>query len=263
MFETSVVRARATAVRSRVSVLSASLVAHSMVVIGVVAAGIASTDFPVTAPDQMGLAPPIGIVPPPLGTPDGGSRPKPAPEAPKPAITPPPVTRDAAPSVAPEVAAPVEDPVPSGSADGDATADGDADADGPATGSGSGPLGVPWGVKGSVGDLDAPPVAMATRPVEDKVYAVGGDVTAPVLIHRVEPVYPNVLLHRRLGATVVVRCVIGRDGRVRNPEIVVGSLPPFNDAVIRAVTQWRFTPGTFRGKRVDTYLDLSVNFDIR
>lgn len=253
MFETTVVRARAMDSRSRVSLLTLSLIAHSSVIIGVVGASVATIDFPNDAPRQFAHAPTAITVhvPPPLGRPDGGAKPEAVrPEPAARSVTPPDPGVQTAPGEVPERIVPLEAAVAASSA---------------ASGSGSGtvaePLGVPWGEPDSLGELDAPP--LTTQPVEEKVYHPGGEVSAPLLTQRVEPVYPPAMLKIRMRGTVVVRCVIDKQGRVRNPRIVSTTHAAFNDSVLDALQQWRYRPGSYRGQTVETFLDVTVNFSYR
>jgi protein TonB len=66
-----------------------------------------------------------------------------------------------------------------------------------------------------------------------------------------------------LPATVVVRCIIDRNGHVRDAEVIVPAMPPFNAEVLKAVAQWRFTPGMLNGQPVDTYMNLTVRFEVK
>lgn len=253
MFETSVVNERSAATAERVRMLTVSIFAHSAVVVGAIAVSIASVDFPSQAPAEYSRAPAMHAVtlPPPLGTPDGGATAKPAEPAqpkPAPAVTP---TEITAPASVPDNIAPVE------SRGGETPLNGNGEASGAA----AGPLGVPWGVEGSVGDLNAPPVTTTTPPVDEKIYEAA-EVNAPVIVHRVDPPYPAVMMRTRMSATVVVRCIIDRNGAVRDPRVIAGSLPPFNDAVIEAVKKWRFRPGSHNGRAVETYLNLTVHFSV-
>jgi periplasmic protein TonB len=254
MFETSVVRAQAQAARGRFSLLTISIIAHSAVVIGAIAVSIASIDFPTNAPDEFGQAPmfmPVRI-PPPLGNPNGGA-PKPQPVAAKPVVTPPQPNPNqlTAPADIPNTIPTLEAP-----SNGNSTTTGDPNA------TSTEPIGVPWGVKDSIGDLDAPRAPVTNQqPVEEKIYEVH-EVKAPVLLHRVTPPYPQQLVGTRMKATVVVRCIIDKNGRVRDPQIVRPALPPFNQAVIGAVQQWRYTPGSRNGIAVETYLSVNVTFAV-
>lgn len=250
MFETTVVREQVQASGARASLFTISLLAHTAVIVGVIAASIATVEFPVTAPDEYAMAPSpfVARIPPPLGSPDGGAKSVAAPQ--KKAASTPAVPRE---TVAPVTVPDAVEPVAS---------DGSG-AWSDSTGASTEPLGVPWGEKDSIGDLDAPPATGTFAQPEQTIYEVGGEVIAPRLVHRVEPAYPSILLRTRLRQTVTVRCVIDRNGRVRDPQITSDSMPPFNQAVIQAVSQWRFTPGSLHGKAVETYLDLTVNFAVQ
>jgi TonB family protein len=251
MFETSVVRAQAQT-RSRFSLLSASIIAHSAVILGAMTVSIASVDFPAQSPNEYSRAPvflPVRV-PPPLGNPNGGAKPKAQAAAPaKPAPLP---TQPVAPATIPETIA----EVPSSGASQSTAAGGE--------GTVPGPVGVPWGVKDSIGDLDAPPVPLdvpASQP-EAKIYAAH-EVKAPVLISKLDPRYPPSLVRSGMPATVVVRCVIDRNGNVRDPQVVMATMPPFEAEVLRVLPRWKYKPATYAGHQVDSYLDLTVTFQVR
>lgn len=254
MFETSVVQAQAQAARGRLSLLSASILAHSAVIVGVLAMSIASVDFPTQSPNEYSRAPvfmPVRI-PPPLGTPNGGAAPKPQTAAVKPAPLP---TQPTAPATVP-------DTVPDVATNG--TSESSTAEAGQGTGTDPGPLGVPWGVKDSLGDLDAPPVPadVPVAPPEEKIYEAH-EVKAPVLVSRVDPRYPQMLMKTGAPGTVVVRCVIDKNGNLRNPEILMATMPPFGAEVLRVLPQWRYKPATYNGRAVDSYLNLTVSFQVR
>ena len=254
MFETSVVRAEAKAATGRFSLLSVSVIAHTAIVFGAVAVSIASVDFPAVAPDEYSRAPVFATVqiPPPLGNPNGGAKPQTQPAV-KPAPQPQ-THQQTAPSLVPETVTPVQS-----SGTGEST-------DTNPTGTVEGPVGVPWGVKDSIGDIDAPPIVdvpVAQPQVEEKIYQPH-EVVAPVLLSKVDPRYPASLQRVGVPATVIVRCVIDRNGNVRNPEVVVpASMAPFNAEVLNVLPQWKYKAATLAGKPVDSYLMLTVHFSIR
>jgi protein TonB len=246
MFETSVVRVRAGAAPRRVGLLTASIAVHSLVIIGAIAVTVSSVDFPKKAPNEMLLFRPVAAIsiPPALGTPHPAPRPAtPAPATPRPAPAPNVVT---APTIVPDV-------VPAAAASAATT-----DAATPGTGGEPGTLGTPDGVAGGVGDVAAP-----AGPPGDAVLVPGGEVKSATVIHRVDPIFPRAALAGRMNGTVVVRCIIGRDGTCRDPEIASTTMAIFNQAAIDAVRQWRFAPGSYRGQVVDTYFELTVRFNTR
>jgi protein TonB len=251
MFETSVIQAGAQAAGGRGTLLTVSVIAHSAVIVGAIAYSIASIDFPTTAPDAYERAPIFAAVriPPPFGDPNGGPHPQPQ----QARVTPAPAPQPTQPTAPTTIADTIPVLTPS---------TGTAATTGPTSGTVEGPIGQPYGVKDSIGDLDAPPVTNTVPPVADKVYQPY-EVKAPVLLHKVDPAYPQIFVHAGMAATVIVRCIIDKNGSVRDAQVVSSGRKPFDDAVISAVQQWRYTPASLRGEAVDSYLDVTVNFSVR
>lgn len=254
MFETSVIQGQPRVATGRLSLLTISIIAHTAVVVGAIAISVASVDFPTTAPDEFAQAPiflPV-LVPPPLGRPDGGAVKPPEPTR---AATPPPQPQSnqvTAPSTVPNDVPQLEAPSTVAS-----TGPGVPGA------TSTEPLGQEWGVKDSVGDIDAPPGIVASAPVQEKIYEAH-EVKAPVGIYRPAPPYPQILLKAKVPATVVVRCVIDKNGHVRDPQVTLPArMAPFNESVLATVKQWRFTPGSLNGQAVETYLSLTVHFSVK
>jgi protein TonB len=91
---------------------------------------------------------------------------------------------------------------------------------------------------------------------------VGGDVKAPVVIRRVEPMYPEEARAARVSGIVIVETTIDTNGVVRNA-VVLKDLPyGLGDAALAAVKQWTFKPGTIEGKTVDVIFNLTINFKL-
>lgn len=87
----------------------------------------------------------------------------------------------------------------------------------------------------------------------------------PVLVDRVEPVYPAMGRRARQGGRVMLRAVIDEVGFVRDLEVVEASSPDlgFSDAALEAVRRWRYTPGTLRGRPVPVSMTVFVDFTIQ
>ncbi|HEV8433656.1 MAG TPA: TonB family protein [Thermoanaerobaculia bacterium] len=250
MFETSVVRARVA--QRRFSLLSVSLAAHSLVIIAVLAASIASISFPKAPPHESTVfyqeAPP----PPPPAAPRQPVQQPPAQVhpatvdnvIPHAAVTPMPLTPLTIPSSIPIVPSTSND---IGSSIGN-----------PLTpGTGNSNVGDPNGVD-NIGQT-----ASNATPAADTVFHPGADVKPASVIFRVEPQYPQVALRTRMAGTVVVKCIVDRNGNVRDAEVVTSSFAAFNEPALNALQQWRFAPGSFRGKPVDTWFELTIRFQPR
>jgi protein TonB len=145
------------------------------------------------------------------------------------------------------------------------------------TGAGSGP-----GVVGSMGTaapgslLDrfiasVAEVAVIPRPVERAPAAAPAPVpAAPIrirvsvvepglLVHRVEPVYPDLARRARISGEVKLEGVIGTDGRIRELKALSGN-PLLSRAALDAVSQWLYRPTTLNGDPVEVIAPITVTF---
>ena len=248
MFETSVVQARAKAAARRPLLLTVSVGMHAAVIIGAVAASIATVSLPRQAPRQVTI-PFFKEIPPMLG--DGG------PKKTTPAATPPQQTVKRAPATPPAVVAPTTVPdVVTPVAAQTSTADlGPLSntATGPSTSDIGGP-GVPWGSK------DGIDIGQQSKPEPPPV--VVRVAKAPVVLHRVVPPYPPLMQKIRLNGFVILDCIIDPTGHIREAHVVGSSNPAFEQAALDAVYQWQFQPGTMNGVPVDVQFELKVSFQI-
>ena len=114
---------------------------------------------------------------------------------------------------------------------------------------------------------DSQPLPSATPPITSSnlpalhpraPLRVGGDVIAPVIIRRVDPIYPEYRGTYRQGI-LLLECVITEAGEVRDLRVVKGPGNSFEQAILDAVKQWKFKPGTLRGEPVPVVFNLTVN----
>lgn len=91
---------------------------------------------------------------------------------------------------------------------------------------------------------------------------VGGDVKAPIVISRVEPMYTAEARAARVSGVVIVEAIIGKDGLVKNVEILKPLPFGLDQAAADAVKQWVFKPGTLNGEPVDVIFNMTVNFKL-
>jgi 2,3-bisphosphoglycerate-dependent phosphoglycerate mutase len=91
-------------------------------------------------------------------------------------------------------------------------------------------------------------------------YRIGGDVKAPVVISRVEPVYPAEARAHGVSGLVILEAVIDRDGKARDVKILKPLPFGVDQAAVDAVKQWKFSPGTRNGEPVDVLINLTVTF---
>jgi TonB family protein len=92
------------------------------------------------------------------------------------------------------------------------------------------------------------------------VLRVGGDVKAPVVMHRPDPVYPEDARKARVSGIVTVEAIVTRDGVVKSVSVLKHLPRGLDEAAVDAVKQWTFKPGTLDGQPVEVAFDLMINF---
>lgn len=112
-----------------------------------------------------------------------------------------------------------------------------------------------------------PPMQGDGGPADEPLLAGVGDVTSPVLIPetKVTPEYPEAARVGRLEGKVILRAVIRRDGTVGDVSVLRVSMPSlgFEESAMAAVRQWRYQPAMQRGRPVDVYFTVMVDFELR
>jgi TonB family protein len=93
-----------------------------------------------------------------------------------------------------------------------------------------------------------------------KVYKIGGDVSAPTLLTKVEPEYPDSARAEKLQGTTVLAVTIGTDGIPGDIRVARSLQQDFDANAIVAVRQWRFRPAIREGAPVAVNAQVEINF---
>jgi protein TonB len=91
---------------------------------------------------------------------------------------------------------------------------------------------------------------------------VGGQITTPALIHRVNPVYPDLAAYAQLGGVVILEAVVGPDGRVDSVIVLRSRHKLLDDAAIDAVRQWRYSPLVLNGIATPFILTVTISYKV-
>jgi len=89
---------------------------------------------------------------------------------------------------------------------------------------------------------------------------VGGDVKAPVVITRVNPLFPDEARQARIAGIVILEVLIDTTGIVKDATVLKGLPYGLSEAAMEAVRQWTFVPATKNGEPVEVLFNLTVNF---
>jgi periplasmic protein TonB len=120
--------------------------------------------------------------------------------------------------------------------------------------------GISPGIPGSNGDrpvIPEPPRPETSRP--PRVTKMSEGVMAAMLIHRVDPPYPAIARAAHISGTVHLHAIIGKDGTVRELEVVDGNVL-LAQAAKAAVQNWRYRPTLLSGEAVEVDTYITVNF---
>lgn len=124
--------------------------------------------------------------------------------------------------------------------------------------------GVPGGVAGGQvggvlgGVLNSP---VAVPKVQLKRVRVSQGVSQGLLIHKVQPQYPEIAKQAHIQGSVVLHAVIGKDGQVQGLQVVSGH-PMLTASAINAVKQWRYKPYMLNGQPTEIDTTIKVNFTL-
>jgi TonB family protein len=91
-------------------------------------------------------------------------------------------------------------------------------------------------------------------------YRIGGGVSAPSVLSKVEPEYSEEARIAKLAGTVVVGGEVGPDGLAHNLRILRGLGLELDQKAIEAIQQWHFKPGIKDGQPVSVVVTIEVNF---
>ena len=251
MFDT-IVNPSAGVPRQRWTTTVLSAVAHVAVIIVFVLSTLYATNVLPEPRDTMAFFIAAPVPPPPP--------PPPAVAEPEPARVKPAVTKTTRPRPAPVIAkAPVAAPIEAPSS---ITPETGLEG-GEFTPSGIEPgfeNGIPGGVAGGIvgGFITAPP---PPPPAPVSPVRVGGDISAPRLIRRVDPEYPLMAVAAQIEGMVILEATVDEAGAVTDTR-VLRSHSVLDQAAVDAVEQWRYEPLRLNGKAQPFVLTVTVSFSL-
>ena len=91
-------------------------------------------------------------------------------------------------------------------------------------------------------------------------FRVGGGVTQPAVVYKVDPEYSEEARKAKYSGTVMLSLVVDVDGKAKAIRVVKGVGLGLDERAIEAVQKWKFTPGKKNGQAVPVYATVEVNF---
>jgi TonB family protein len=96
----------------------------------------------------------------------------------------------------------------------------------------------------------------------DEIHTVGGGVSPPRLIEKIEPHYPQSARKQKKSGVVVLQSIVDENGRVGSVWVGWSDDPALAAAAFEAVHQWRYEPALKDGKPVRVLLTVTVTFSL-
>jgi len=94
------------------------------------------------------------------------------------------------------------------------------------------------------------------------VYRIGGGVSMPSIIHKVEPEYSEEARKAKWQGTVTLNVIVDETGHARNIQVAQALGLGLDQKAMEAVEKWLFKPGLKDGKPVAVFATIQVTFHL-
>ena len=115
------------------------------------------------------------------------------------------------------------------------------------------------GIVGGISEAPSPPPP--PPPDVRKPVRIGGELSAPALLLRVPPVYPELAQKAHIQGLVILEAAVDEHGAVTNVK-VLRSVKFLDEPALDAVRQWRYSPLLLNGQPMPFVLTVTVSFTI-
>jgi TonB family protein len=92
------------------------------------------------------------------------------------------------------------------------------------------------------------------------VFRVGGGVSAPAVIFKIDPEYSEEARKAKYSGTVLLSVIVDAEGRARDVHVVKSLGMGLDEKAVEAVLNWKFKPGMRGGVAVNVRAQIEVNF---
>lgn len=92
------------------------------------------------------------------------------------------------------------------------------------------------------------------------VFRVGGGVSQPAVIYKVDPEYSEEARKAKYSGTVMLSVIVDAEGKARDIHVVKSLGMGLDEKAIEAVEKWKFRPGMKGGQPVNVRATIEVNF---
>ena len=124
--------------------------------------------------------------------------------------------------------------------------------------------GVAGGIVGGIpgGVVPPPPPPPPPAPAPRAPVRVGGQITTPALLKRVEPHYPEIAVSAQMTGLVILEATVGADGCVEEVKVLRSRSVFLDRAAVEALKQWQYSPLVLNGIKTPFVLTVTFNFSV-
>jgi len=102
--------------------------------------------------------------------------------------------------------------------------------------------------------------ALGSAARRSEIYKVGGLVSSPAVLTKVEPKYTEEARAGKISGVVYLTLTVTAEGTPEDIEVTSGIDPGLDQSAIDAISQWTFQPATREGQAVAVKANVQVNF---
>lgn len=92
------------------------------------------------------------------------------------------------------------------------------------------------------------------------VFRVGGGVSQPAVIYKVDPEYSEEARKAKYSGTVLLSVIVDTEGKAREIRVIKSLGMGLDEKAVEAVEKWKFKPGMKGGQAVNVRAQIEVNF---
>ena len=91
-------------------------------------------------------------------------------------------------------------------------------------------------------------------------YALSICDSEPALVEKVDPVYHRLARQAGIEGDVILTYIVDINGQVRNVTVVQSDIKMLEDAAVRAVSQYKYSPAICYGRPVESEVTTTIKF---
>jgi protein TonB len=123
--------------------------------------------------------------------------------------------------------------------------------------------GVLGGVIGGLVSMAPPPPPPPAPPQPKQPVRIGGQISSPAIVKRVEPKYSDMAAAAKLTGLVILEALVNESGEVESVKTLRSPSVFLEKPAVEALKQWRYSPLVLDGVPLSFILTVTFNFSVQ